>query len=321
MFKNVLRAEVSWNDIKDSYDLEALYKYYYPAIEINKLIRSPFRRDSTPSFIVNYKSGSLLYKDFGESGKESSGNLLQFVARLTNKDYNEALLDIISSANKLNLSTDYTPTPKAYKESKTVIRYRERKFMLYDILYWRQYFIEVPTLIRYNVIPISFVDVYKGDKSYTIYNTSQNPMYAYTFLRHPYKYKIYMPNRNGGKFVCNTGANVYEGYDQLFGSDLCIITSSMKDVMLLSQLGYPAISFQSESYLIPQSIVKELRDKYKNIYILYDYDNTGIKYSNMWKEAYKFKQIFTYNQNLKDPTDFAKEMGIEALKQLVQSQI
>lgn len=317
MFKNVERAEVDWKQISENCDLLSLYKHFYPKIELNRLINSPFRNDSDPSFIVNYKNGSLLYKDFG--GDKDAGNLMQFVAKLYGKSNQEALKIIVKAANNLNLIYP-SSSPKKIKESKTLINPIIRNYNTVDVKYWLQFNITLSKLIAYNVYACREVIVNKNDNIYSLYESFNNPIYAYAFKEYPSKYKIYMPNKDV-RFICNTGSQVIEGFDQLFDNDFVVITKSLKDCMVLSTLNIPAIAFQSESFNIAEEIVDYLKVRYKYIYIFYDYDDTGITWSNKWKEVYGLNQIFTYTKEFKDSSDYIKEYGKEQLQILIDSQI
>lgn len=318
-FKKIQRAELNWETIRDNYDLLALYKHFYNKIELNKHVHSPFRNDPTPSFIVNYKNGDLLFKDFG--GDKKSGNLMQFVAELLHKDYNSALLAIANAGDYAYEINNFTPTPKIKKQSNTLITPIFRHYNSIDVQYWSQYEIPLSLLVQYNIKPCKEVTIYKNDNVYTLYSTRENPFYAYCFIKHPTKFKIYMPYASN-RFICNSGISIFEGWDQLNkSSETLFLTSSLKDVIVLRLLGYDAIAFQSESVNIPKEIIDTLRKRFKDIYVFFDFDDTGILYSNKFKEEHNIPTIFTHEADYKDPSDYIKEYGKQKLQILIDSQI
>ena len=70
------------------------------------------------------------------------------------------------------------------------------------------------------------------------------------------------------KFITNANAYYMQGWKQLNrNNDTLIITKALKDVMLLDKLGYSAIAPNSESYNIPDNIIKEITSSYKNIIV------------------------------------------------------
>jgi hypothetical protein len=175
--------------------------------------------------------------------------------------------------------------------------------------------------VQYNVKPCKEVTIYKNDSTYTLYSTRENPFYAYCFIKHPTKFKIYMPNSEN-RFVCNTGASIFEGWDQLNkSSETLFLTSSLKDVMVLRLLGYDAIAFQSESFNVEADTINMFKERFKDIYVFYDFDDTGKLYADKLNKAYKIPQIYTHSEEYKDPSDYIKEYGKQELQILIDSQI
>lgn len=59
--------------------------------------------------------------------------------------------------------------------------------------------------------------------------------------------------------------------------DYLVITKSMKDVMTLYNLGIPAIAPISENCFLSESQYNKLKNKYKNLILLYDNDRPGLR--------------------------------------------
>lgn len=323
-FKNVVRAELNWNKLKTQIDLLALYKHFYNKIEYNKLVSSPFRRDRNPSFIVNYYNGELLYNDFGASSN-NVGNLLQFVGRLYNIEYNKALNLIYNVAKDSNYLYDYNIRKidsLAHKEkSPTRIRIIPKPWYANAIKYWADYNISLATLLKYDVSNCAEVIINKNGETYAKKSNNINLIFAYKLDEY---YKIYLPNQKP-KFLSNTTKTTIEGINQLpwLGEDL-IITSSLKDTMVLDEINFPAINLTSEVINLDLEIVKvliKLKKRFNNIYSFYDYDSVGIEASTALKDNYGIKPLYTYTSDYKDPSDFVKQYNLNELQILINSQL
>ena len=55
---------------------------------------------------------------------------------------------------------------------------------------------------------------------------------------------------------------------------LCILASSLKDVMCLYELGIPAVALQSESMMPQKKLIDFLKRKFDKVKVLYDNDFT-----------------------------------------------
>lgn len=129
-------------------------------------------------------------------------------------------------------------------------------------------------------------------------------------------YKIYAPYDKEHKFVSSFPRNYVEGMLQLeYKQDLLIITKSLKDVMVLHELGYEAVSPKSENTVIETDILSKLEAQYKRIVVFFDND---LKHKG---DEYPYPQIQLPVNKAKDISDFIKLYGrIEAkniLKQLL----
>jgi hypothetical protein len=150
-----------------------------------------------------------------------------------------------------------------------------------------------------------------------------NPIYAYNFGEG--KLKIYQPYSKF-KWLSNTSVSDLQGLSQLPDSgDTLVITKSLKDVMCLDIWGIPAVAPSSESCVIPADIVKELYDKFARIYILYDFDRTGISFANKHRKLYSFTPLFftngkfgTFDYKSKDFSDFIALNGVKSAAELIE---
>lgn len=65
-----------------------------------------------------------------------------------------------------------------------------------------------------------------------------------------------------------------------------VLTKSMKDVMVLYELGIPAIAPCSETTFISDSQYRKLKDRFDNLILFYDNDQTGISYMQKIRKKY-----------------------------------
>ena len=315
--ENIL-AEVSDYDI---------FNYYIGDIRIGKMRSSPLRsKDEHASFgiFVSKGDGRLVYNDYLLGG----GTCFKFVQELFSVDYWSAL-NIINNDMKLGLAgnskitkinkefkrSDYKPKPK--EQIKLAIK--KRKWDTNDGLYWREnYWISLKTLQHFGVYPISH---YFVNGSTVICSPIA---YAYHLDRGVYK--IYEPHLpvNQGKFFTNLVLKTpWQGAKQLpkEGGDLLFITSSLKDVMVLHELGYHAMAPHTEHQIFNDKIYEYYSSRWKRIVIFYDHDKAGIKHSEKWKEKYGMEYITTGSDFAKDPSDYAKFNSLALLGKLIKDKL
>ena len=130
--------------------------------------------------------------------------------------------------------------------------------------------------------------------------------------------------------MSNTNSKQIQGYDQLpKQGDLCIITSSLKDVMCLFEMGIPAVAMQSEMRLPLRNQIEELKQRFKQVAIFYDNDFTNpnnpgqAMAAKICKEYYPMSNIIIPDEyKLKDPSDYiAHFKRTEGLQTLIDIQL
>jgi DNA primase len=95
-----------------------------------------------------------------------------------------------------------------------------------------------------------------------------------------------------------------------------IITKSLKDVVLLSQLDYPSVAPQAESNTISPDLVAELRKRYTHVMLLYDNDIPGINAANRIAANHNLP-LFFMPEGTKDASDFAELYGSDMLLEYI----
>ena len=200
----------------------------------------------------------------------------------------------------------------AENASETVIGIVRQPFTEVDKKYWKQFHISLDTLKKFDVFSIKYFlcnnivrGIYKED----------NPMYAYKVDD---RFKIYRPLASKyTKWRTNLNNGNIQGYRQLpeFGNVL-FITKSLKDVMCLYEMGFCAISPSSETTFIPNSILEDLRKRFKTIIILFDRDEAGVKNARRYSKEHKLNAMFVHKKfKAKDVSDAVKGNGFVVVKE------
>lgn len=294
-------------DIKDwIYNHQvAIFEHYLGITVNNRLHKSPFRKDKTPSCSFYYSnSGRLYFKDWALA---ESVDCIGATMKRLNISYREAILKI--EADKPLIGDSESIVHKAYKKWEYVPAHWEDYHG-----YWKNSKFEIPvgTLSYFNVTPVKAVYV---DDDLVARSTKTNPIYAYNHVSG--RIKFYRPlAAKDKKWSGNSTMDDVQGYYQLRKKGkLLIFTKSRKDVMTLHELGFQAVSMNGEGYVPTKELIKELKNRFKHIVVLYDNDEAGTKHGYATAEAFGCKCIFL--DKTKDITDYAfKYGGSLALKHL-----
>lgn len=287
-----------------------IYAKYIGQFKVGMIYNSPFRKDKNPSFGIYYskRTKQLLFKDHGTG---ECGNVIKFVSLFTGKtEYNDILSDIVDNLNITN-NTKLVSSKQYIPPTETVIGVVRQEFTDVDINYWKQFNISINTLKKFNVNSIKYYlcnGIVKGTYK------RENPMYAYKVYNN---FKIYRPLADKyTKWRNNLTDYDIQGYEQLpQKGDILFITKSMKDVMCLHEMGYPAVSPSSESTFLPKDVLEQLKTRFKRIIILFDRDAAGVKRSRKLSRETGLEAIFINKKfKAKDVSDAVKANSFEEIK-------
>lgn len=297
-----------------------IFRYYCPNFrQLNKKFKSEFRKESIPSCIITEYNGKLWYKDFGTDDKAL--DCFSYVMKKYNLTFTEALLKINSDLN-LNLSSSIEP-PKLvntkttqFNENKlTTIEVENKNWIVSYYNYWKDnYNITLPILDFYNVKPVS--KLWINGNPISIKLPTFSFLIDYDIIP---RYKIYSPYSKTHKWISNCNNTHIEGYNQLpENGELLIITKSLKDVMVLRTFNINAIAPLSESTVIPEFFINDLKSKFNKIIVFYDNDKAGMTYSLKMCEMYGLERIYIPNNyNTKDISDFVQKYKYNNTKNLL----
>ena len=301
---------------------EETYMAYYLGIPIKKgLFVSPLRVDHKPTCSF-YRGRQLYFKDF------ATGECLSFENVVMKKygcNYHEALKIIATDFGIIDGSKPkIVPIQPIFKkEKKTIIQIEAKSFTKEELEWWEQFGITKNILTKYRVY--SCKTVFLNGRIESIYD-SKCPSYGYYFGNEEGRelWKIYYPYRKNFRFIGNIKTTTIQGYNQLpKKSKLLVITKSLKDCMVLYNLGIAAIAPQSETQFIQDNVLEVLKKRFKHIVLLFDNDQTGLEFTNKIKRKYKWitPMIIPLKYKAKDISDFYKAYGRDRTIELIKEGI
>ena len=316
-----LAPDITREYVLEKLSQEQIMEYYLGCkVHLKKRFCSPLRKDNNPScgFFYN-KEGDLIFNDFAGF---FTGGCFKVVMHIHTCSFGEALHRI---ADDFGLLTGNPIAKKEYpkvtgQKSQTVIDVKRRPWDRRDREYWTQYGISKATLELFRVAPVATVWV-NGRIVYT--DRRNDPAYAYSFGHG--NYKIYFPFRKSNRFMCNCqvvqGSHIFQDY-----SDGVVITKSLKDVMVLSELGIAAVAPQSETVYPDPDFIASLYDIAPNVVSLYDFDRAGVTMANYLRKKYGIPALFFTNGRFgtkdfggKDVSDVVKAKGLDWTRDIVYS--
>lgn len=315
---------VPYSAILNIVNEDTILSTYLGKITYNKAINSPLRTDNKPSFSFYYYQGKLRFRDFGTG---QSGNLIEFLKLYFNLNYTqviEKLYNTFIKGNSLkelqikkNIKNTTLPKLNLSKE----LQFHIREFTDKDYSYWQSYGINKYFLEHSNIYPIDYL-ILEDNSTISLEN------YSYLYLEfkdNKISYKLYQPFNIKYKWRKNCDSSIWELWTKLpkYGDKL-IITSSRKDALCIwCNCNIPSISMQSETTLPKDNVIKELKERFKHIFILYDNDfkneiNNGRIYGKKIAKLFNCQQIeIPLEYQSKDISDLYKNKGKETVIQLI----
>lgn len=297
---------------------------YYTGIPVRKgLFISPLRTDnkSTCSYYKN-KNGDVILKDFNGS---FCGGFINVVMYKFNCSYYKAL-QIIANDFGLIERKDLTKTVSNFEysgavmdETKTAdIRVEIQDFTEKELKWWLGFGITKETLIKFKIYSCKSVFL---NGNYFAGSSDNIPMFGYYGGKRNglEMWRIYMPTKRNYRFLSNWSKSMIQGAHMLPKTDeLVVITKSMKDSMLLYEMGINAIAPNSESTFVSKLQLANLKERFKHIVILYDNDLPGIKAMNKFRKENEVNCMWLPRNSAKDISDFYKAFGKIKTKKIIE---
>jgi hypothetical protein len=199
----------------------------------------------------------------------------------------------------------------------TKIQVAVRPWRQYDYDYWASYGIEKQWLKYAEIYPISHKIITKKDKE-----TGKERKYIFSADKYAYVFteykgnqlslKIYQPyNTKGFKWCSKMDSSVISLWTKVpeYG-DRIIICSSLKDALCIScNLHIPAIAPQGEGYDISETACKELKRRYKKVFICFDVDKAGLEDMQKLSKKTGFQYVVPDLNGEKDFSDYWKSLS------------
>ena len=287
--------------------------------EIGKKFRSDLREDNSPTVHIINWNHRLLYKDWG--CPEHSFDCFAYIKYKYNTNFYETL-KLIDNAFGLGLSAGVRLSRTVQKVEKETriqtparIHVRTRSWDYRDKLYWEQFAITKDVLRIFDVKPITHVWI--NEQRFSCNSIS----YRYRF---DCGYKIYRPLESDFKWFSNVGSECLQGYRQLpERGETLVLTSSLKDIMCLSVLGYPSIALQSEMLVPRESTIQEAQTRFEEVIVLYDNDfdkprNPGQTMAIKICEKYGLDNlVIPSDYRSKDISDLIRDHGLQTAKDVI----
>ena len=201
---------------------------------------------------------------------------------------------------------------KIRKMEDVKLKAQAREWLKRDYNWWLGFGITAATLDFFRVSPAQYI--WLGDDLVYVYSgPTIHPAYIYEGRDY---LKAYFPFRQKFRFYQNNGSAI-QGWDQLpeSGEEL-VITKALKDIMLLYELGIPAIAPQSEGTTLDEENVTELRNRFTRIVVLFDNDHAGITALRRYKKI-GLPILMLSRHDAKDISDYYHKYGAIKTKQLV----
>lgn len=239
---------------------EQIYYAILGDVRIGRKMRSPLPpRDDNPSFWLFRTESGILWHDARRTDRydRSARGLMREV-------FGADGWRLLKSRKVPEISLKEDPKPK-----------RELVLRDYDnhtLEFWDQHGVSRRDLLRNRCY---VVDRYAVN-SKTLFRSEESRVYAYVFGKE--SYQLYRPDENRNIRFRSLGiTNVLFGYQYLESGGPLIITSSNKDRIVLSSLGYKACAPSGET--VNTTIFRnyaDMRLRFDKIYLLYDNDEVGV---------------------------------------------
>jgi len=298
--------------LSKSFTQETYFEHYL-GIPVKKgLFTSPaiIRVDHKPTCcFYKSKQGLLIYKDFAGP----TFNFIGAVMHIYNCSYYDALKIIANDFGFIEASIpknlpkiQYTGYElKETERAKIQVEFQD--FTQKELNWWGSFGISQKTLTKFKVFSIKSVFL---NGLYFSSSSDKSPVFGYyggDGIDDTEFWRLYMPSKIKYRFLTNWPSNMIQGAKQLPKSAKCVlITKSLKDVMLLYELGITSIAPNSENILITQNQFNKLKFKYSEVFVFYDNDLPGVKAANKYKKKYGVKCIFIKRKYAKDLSDLYK---------------
>lgn len=324
-----INKDVTLDDLLSKVTVFDILSNYFGVTKLPACINNPCRKDDNPSLGLYYNKeyNTILFKDFATG---ETGNIFTLLCKLWNCSFSSTLNKInddIETFDNYNIETRRVHH-RRIKKSETKLEVKMRDWKDYDLEFWNKYGISKDWLVFGNIFPISHIILTKDNNTQYI----KAEKYAYVYIENKddkITLKVYQPYSKRLKWLSKHDSSVIDLWTKLPESgEHLIITSSRKDALCTwACTGIPCISMQGEGYWPKPQVIKQLKDRFKNIFVLFDNDfNANENHGHIFAE----KLSKFYNLNMielpsglqeKDQSDVVKHYGKDKLREIIYNLI
>lgn len=301
-----------------------------------QMLRSPLRdNDKHPSFgLFRDKQGQAKWKDFAMD----NGDVYHLAMEIYKDSFSDAvrrvgnILGIENRDYNFNMRVAPRRIPKVpVAQKRATITWKPREWNVEDIRYWyHKYCLKPYMLDKYGIHMCEELNMSTvSGKELTFRTSERNPMYLIEIGKYVKLYRPMNPNRKM-KYIGNTGMDEVFGLKQLEESKLphLVICAGQKDAInVVNTLGVNAIAFNAEGTVPEQAVWRHIFMAVPsgNIFVMYDNDETGRKYSKRLVEKYpEIKPIeistLTKLKDFSDIVEAADHKTISSIRELIHNE-
>jgi hypothetical protein len=279
------------HEIADDYNI--FRSFIGDHMEVGRLILSPMREDSNPTFSIFLPTknkpqwpGQLLFKDFNGA----SGNVITF-AKMMAESRSISLNTITEICDYIIgeiTGVEVVTTPKLINvyEGNKYYYASLKKFRASHLDFWDLHGVKRSMLDTYRILPAQYL---LNESEKIVKSFSHTTTFIYAIFD---KFKIYQPyEENFKKFFNQCTAEYIQGLEQCTGlGDKLLVTKSLKDIVVYQSHANEWIDMiapQGEGYKWDLKIIAWILDTYSEIIVVYDYDAAGIKGASLLEISLK----------------------------------
>lgn len=307
-----------------------IFRYYMPNNDwrLNRATYSPFRQETTPSFIIGNKLGYISFIDFADTNKR--GDCFEFVQQLHGLPSVSEALKLIDKDFGLGLSTGvdtgkYKKIVAEYKQPQLEKRYaliqvKTKKFTAEELAYWNQYHQDLQDLRDNNIYSIK--DVFLNKQRFPL---NPNEL-VFGYLYEGQYWKIYRPfaDKKHKWMPNNVPITAMDGKEDIKNCGVAFINKSKKDYMVMKKIFPCSCAVQNEGVgCFSQENVEYLKANSDRQILSFDSDVTGVQNSQQITQLFDFGYCNVPRkylaEGIKDWADLAKAHGLQVIEDYLKS--
>jgi len=306
----------------------AIYNYYIDGLKIGVPMKSPFRKEKNPSFVVKQGPNSYYHKDYGAG--EYNGTCIDLVKFLYNLSLSDAIKKIAKDFGLLENDVEYAiklkePVPQQEKIKKyDIIEVIPKPFGEEHLKYLSSFHISPDSLDIFPDVKVTAIKEWRLNRAKMPLKRKE-ASFAYIMKQ---GIKIYKPfGEKIEKFKSTIPFRTIMGLSNLENTKFGIITKSAKDSFVIGEhITKNICCVQGEDITsITDEDIEWINKNCKQVYLNFDGDYPGKKASLALTEKTGWKHINVPDEfvekGIKDFADFTREYGPEALKEYFKSKI